>query len=193
MKYPITKKGIFWSIQGEGAMAGTPMAFVRLAGCSIGCDWCDTDYSMDRKLTEREIVAAVDRLPPIGESNWVWITGGEPTDYFLVPLVETLRQRHYRVAIATAGHSLRECSADWWSVSPHDTEWVHVAGAELKLIDGLGGMALDDYNVGDCEFDHCFVQPLWGDPESTKRCVAFVKKHPDWRISLQMHKYLDMP
>ncbi len=81
MSYPIAPNGIFWTLQGEGALQGEPMAFVRLAGCSVGCPQCDTDYRVDRRLTPEEILAEVRTVVPPGfKWPWVWLTGGEPTD-----------------------------------------------------------------------------------------------------------------
>jgi 7-carboxy-7-deazaguanine synthase len=82
--YPLAPDGVFWTLQGEGALQGEPMAFVRLAGCSVGCAQCDTDYRVSRRLTCEEIVEEVRAVvPPAFVWPWVWITGGEPTDHDL--------------------------------------------------------------------------------------------------------------
>ena len=74
MKYPIAPNGIFWSLQGEGHLRGFQMCFVRLAGCSVGCPQCDTDYSVFERLTVREILDRILDVVPAGfRDQWVWI------------------------------------------------------------------------------------------------------------------------
>src|SRR4051794_10222123 len=106
-QYPLAPNGIFWTLQGEGAMRGVPMVFIRLAGCSMGCAQCDTDYSVAGRLSVDEILArvlAVQKRPSRTEMPaWVWLTGGEPTDHDLEPLVDGLHTIHCSVALATAG------------------------------------------------------------------------------------------
>ena len=70
--------GVFNTVQGEGNLLGVPMTFVRLAGCSVGCPGCDTDYSVALRLSVAEVVERVQRL---ARRKWVWLTGGEPTDH----------------------------------------------------------------------------------------------------------------
>lgn len=104
MKYTIAPNGIFWTIQGEGHLRGFQMAFLRLAGCSVGCPGCDTNYSVAEKL---EVADLVDRvatvMPDADRDQWVWITGGEPADRDLRPLLAELKSRGYSTALATSG------------------------------------------------------------------------------------------
>jgi len=105
LRYPIVD--IFWTIQGEGALRGSPMAFLRLAGCSMACPTCDTDYRARITLAIPDIVGRVIHCVPDGvEWPWVWITGGEPTDHDLAPLVRALRDARCLVALATNGSRL---------------------------------------------------------------------------------------
>jgi 7-carboxy-7-deazaguanine synthase len=75
--YPLAKDGVFWTIQGEGALSGDPMVFVRFAGCSVGCSQCDTDYRVFRRVSVEELVAEIQAaIPEHAQRPWVWLTGG---------------------------------------------------------------------------------------------------------------------
>lgn len=194
MRYPIAPNGIFRSVQGEGQLLGTPMTFIRLAGCSIGCPACDTDYRVDRRMEVSDIVQQVVDLTP-GRWPWVWITGGEPTDHNLFPLVQELHAAGIWIALATAG--TRELPLNWsrlyhWvSVSPHNpNKWLQRQGSELKLVPGLNGFFLSDFaaEVEQSWFGHRFVQPCEGKPETVAECFQWLEQHPGWRMTTQAHK-----
>ncbi len=202
MKYPIAPNGIFTTIQGEGVMAGEPMIFIRLAGCSIGCPLCDTDYRVDRRLEVNEIMAAVAQERLKTYTPKIWITGGEPFDHDLLPLVDALRKACLPVHIATSGHHpicdsilyRYGCSI---SVSPHDpAKWVHFAGDELKIVPGLNGFGLMDF-AKVLERLHGFrskwVFPCDGKPETVKECQDFVLHNRGWRMGSQAHKQWGLP
>jgi organic radical activating enzyme len=183
----MAKNGVFRTVQGEGAMLGVPMTFIRLAGCSIGCPQCDTDYKRHHKSDETAIVKEVLELG----DKWAWITGGEPTDHDLMPLVDLLREKNIQVALATAGHRElpRLLRLNWLSVSPHDLgAWKHQDGSELKIVPGLNGMQLSENLNRLGRFGHRFVQPLAGDSASVQQCVQWVRDNPGWRMTAQAHK-----
>lgn len=197
--YPLAKQGVFRTVQGEGALLGVPMVFVRLAGCSVGCDHCDTDYRVDSRATAAAIAGRVAAL--LGpNTEWVWLTGGEPLDHDLGPLLEALGR--WRVAVATAGHKEmpRECRQriDFLSVSPHDpAAWVVGYGHQLNLVPGLGGLSLRDPSLLDKlkawegNFAHRYVTPLAdreGRPQDLDECLAFVRARKGWRLGCQVHK-----
>jgi organic radical activating enzyme len=153
MKYPLAPNGIFSTIQGEGIMLGVPMVFVRLAGCSVGCKECDTDYSVSERSKPDEIAERVAEVS--GKSDWVWITGGEPTDHDLVPLFAALRRGGFRIAVATAGTRLvpqGSCwdGVDFLSVSPHSvSSWMQKSGSQINIVPGLNGLKLKEIDP-DC-------------------------------------------
>lgn len=114
-RYPLSPNPIFWSIQGEGHLRGFQMAFIRLGGCSVGCPKCDTDYRVISRMDAAHIASAVDSVTPENSRDrWVWITGGEPTDHDLRPLIGELRARQFSIALATIEENPN------WSLSRQD-------------------------------------------------------------------------
>jgi len=173
------------------------MPFVRLAGCQVGCPLCDTDYGAVEHLTAGLIRERVQNLTPRNlRDRWVWITGGEPTDYNLKPLLDELHDAGYSIAVATSGHHRMIEPVEWLSVSPHDPEkWVQKFGSELKIVEGLiPGTKFEDFQAAapESDFMYRFAQPLWKngkeDPESLNRCLWWCETHPNWTISRQEHK-----
>ena len=192
--YPLAPSGIFWSHQGEGHLRGFGMVFLRLATCSVGCAGCDTDYSVAEKLDPVQIAIRVMReLPRTVVDRWVWVTGGEPADFDLRPLLSELRKYPISIAVATSGHKRVIPPVDWLSVTPHDlSKQRQRYGNEVKIVDQLDHN-LDDFNgepdVGG--FMYRYVQPLSvdgkEDPESLERCKRFLQRFPHWALSRQDH------
>lgn len=185
-------------------MAGVPMHFVRLAGCSVGCQQCDTDYTVAERLSVAEIVERLQRLRRL---PWVWLTGGEPTDHPLGELVSALRLEGYRVALATSGVRVetkdgwlvREGShwsgVDFLSVSPHfaDDRWAVRSGTQLNVVPGLNGVELAAFTgVDRHRWGSMWVTPVWenGRMGRVEECVDWVLKFPHWRVNCQIHKFL---
>lgn len=196
--YPLSPQGVFWTVQGEGALFGTPQVFVRLAGCDVNCADCDTDYTVAERVDVREVVRRV-----ANEScgaRWVWLTGGEPTVHDLTPLVKVLRTLGFRIALATAGErEVRLDDFDFVSVSPHrHARLKQLRGAQVNIVPGLNGLRLEDVGGIDLSgFDHKFVTPCWyaaGERmERVRECVEWVKSYPDWRLGAQCHKFWNLP
>lgn len=209
MKYSISPNGIFWTFQGEGHLRGFQMAFVRLAGCSVNCAGCDTDYTIAEKLDTAEIITRLARVIPDGDRDkWVWITGGEPADRELRPLLSALKSEGYSTSVATSGVKRLIPPVDWLSVSPHSADpalFQQRYGNELKLADGLNGISLDDWYAAwpddKTDFMYRYVQPLWigdaktghEDRDSLGRCIDFLRKHSRWALSRQDHKHWNVP
>ncbi len=201
--YPIAKNGVFWTIQGEGHLRGFQMCFVRLAGCSVGCKQCDTDYSVNERLSAAEIAKRChDVTPRNARDRWVWITGGEPTDHDLRELLGALRSMRFSTALATSGHRRMIPPVDWLSVSPHDPKkLLQTYGNEIKVVPGLGSIHdmkdfLDEHPDDQTDFMYRYVQPLWKngaeDSQSLKSCLAFLNENPNWSLSRQDHKHWDV-
>ena len=212
MIYPLAPNGIYWTIQGEGTHTGTPMAFVRLAGCSVGCAQCDTNYTASETLDAAAIWARVREVTPPrfrAAMPWVWITGGEPTDHDLAPLCDVLATG-YRIGICTSGHNqhwtprpagrwriapwVEHPGVRWISVSPHRVI-SGLRGDEVKLVPGLGDLHWSDLDdtgwIGG--FRYRWLQPLAGSPSELSRAVDFVHLHPGWRLSTQAHLHWGIP
>jgi organic radical activating enzyme len=189
------------------------MVFIRTAGCPVGCQSCDTDYSVHSRKTPKEIVREVLSVatPAV---EWVWLTGGEPTVHNLQPLVSELHSVGLKVALATAGIRpvLRgRCynvvagrpeytdGFDFVSVSPHriDSTLVQKRGEQVNLVFGL-----NDLTPEECEsvreeledgFLHRFVTPCDGKPETFQQCLEWVYRHRGWKIGAQAHKHWRLP
>ncbi len=180
-------------------MRGQQMCFVRLAGCSVGCEFCDTDYAKREMATEVEIAARADAATPrAARARWVWLTGGEPTDHDLAPLVRALREKQFSIALASSGHRQVVAEVDWLSISPHHpAQWVQTTGSEVKIVPGLNGFAIEDFRRAhpdeQTNFKYRYVQPLSlgkeEDPQSLRVCLEFVRQNPNWSLSRQDHHY----
>jgi 7-carboxy-7-deazaguanine synthase len=197
-RYKLSASPVFFSPQGEAHLRGFQMTFIRLAGCSVGCANCDTDYSKSETKTAEELADWADKVtPPEQRDRWGWITGGEPTDQDLKPLLKELKRRRFSTALATSGCRRFVPPVDWLSVSPHDLDTRQLYGNEVKLVDGLNGLDpwrwLEKFPDSQTDFMYRYVQPLSvdgvEDPESLKRCMEFLKSHPNWSLSRQDHHY----
>jgi organic radical activating enzyme len=178
------------------------MAFIRLGGCSVGCAECDTDYRVDSRASVGDIVSRVlEVTPESSRDKWVWITGGEPTDHDLRPLLGQLKAYGFSTALATSGVRRFIPPVDWLSISPHHFSTQQLYGNEVKLTEGLNGLSpwewLKVYPDDRTDFMYRYVQPLWKDgredPDSLARCFDFLKAHPNWALSRQDHKYWSVP
>jgi 7-carboxy-7-deazaguanine synthase len=195
--YPVMEH--FYTLQGEGAWAGSAAYFIRLGGCDVGCHWCDVkdSWPMDAhpRLSVAELVAAVLATP----CRRVVVTGGEPLMHDCTALTTALHAAGCTLALETSGAYPLSGSWDWVCFSPKKfkapLDAFYPLAHELKVI---------VYNRQDLEWaqthaarvaPHCrrYLQPEWSRPEAPGWIVDFVKAQPQWQISLQTHKYLDIP
>ncbi|AOJ70423.1 MULTISPECIES: 7-carboxy-7-deazaguanine synthase [Burkholderia] len=207
-----TVKEIFYTLQGEGANAGRPAVFCRFAGCNLWtgreedrdgavCRFCDTDFvgadgENGGKFKDAESLAAkIASLWPPGEAHrFVVCTGGEPMLQLDQPLVDALHAAGFTIAIETNGSLPVLESIDWVCVSPKaDAPLVVTKGNELKVVVPQDNQRLADY--AKLDFDHFLVQPMDGPSRelNTKLAIDWCKRHPQWRLSMQTHKYLNIP
>jgi 7-carboxy-7-deazaguanine synthase len=185
---------IFYSIQGEGMWTGTPAVFVRLAGCNLACDFCDTDYSIKRFATIDEIVAMVRAAG--GDCPMVVLTGGEPfAQSETLALIEALCRDGRRVHVESNGTIFADLPSEvWLCVSPKKRVDPRMAGRanEAKLI--------VDRRVPEEQLEHfagkplILLQPEGNKPQNVALALEYVKAHPRrFRLSLQTHKFIGAP
>lgn len=195
--YPIVEH--FYTIQGEGAHSGRASYFIRTAGCDVNCWWCDVKESWEEeghpKISVRDLVSAAKE----SGAPFVVITGGEPLLHDLLPLTLGLRSEGLKVHIETSGSSPLSGSLDWITLSPKrfkkPTEDVFAYVDELKVVVlTKKDLKWAEDNALKCpEGTRLLLQPEWDTPESIDLIVDYVKQNPEWGISLQTHKFLQVP
>jgi 7-carboxy-7-deazaguanine synthase len=189
----------FYTIQGEGFHTGKAAYFIRIGGCDVGCHWCDVKESWNADLhpptNTDSIVNNVIKF-----ANTVVVTGGEPLMWSLDYITQKLQLNGIKTHIETSGAYRLSGTWDWICLSPKKTklplEEIYLKTNELKVI---------IYNKHDFKFAEeqaekvsviceLFLQPEWSNKEKmTPLIVQYVMKNPKWKISLQTHKYLNIP
>ena len=193
--FPIVE--IFHSVQGEGYHAGIPSIFVRFGGCNLRCPWCDTDFDIWTDMSIAEIVNELSKY----DCDRIIFTGGEPALQDLVTLSGYLKPLGYYLSIETNGTiEIPSDTIDWICVSPKDQEYENIKirqriGDELKVV--FLGQDLDMYSDLKEGFNHLFLQPLYDEGQSTEwngmnfhGTFEKVRSNPEWRLSLQTHKWM---
>lgn len=189
----------FYTIQGEGFHTGTAAYFIRVGGCDVGCHWCDVKESWNADLhppTDIETIVAHAKA----NADTIVVTGGEPLTWDMAPLTSLLQEAGCRTHIETSGAYEVTGQWDWFCLSPKKTKLpvasAYDAANELKVI---------VYNRHDFTFAEeqaakvnpdavLFLQPEWSRREEvTPLIVDYVMRNPKWRVSLQTHKYLNIP
>jgi len=194
MKYRVNE--IFLSLQGEGYWTGTPMVFLRLSGCNLRCDFCDTDHSRFAEMSIAETVAAV-KFADTGSLR-VCITGGEPLLQLESRLINALHKEGFRIHVETNGTLPVPEGVDWVTCSPKVDHPRLEKADEIKLVfQGTPGEEekIERWKAGFAPEDHLFLQPCdTGDPEENARILKmlleYIERHPWWRLSLQNHKLI---
>lgn len=184
---------IFYSLQGEGFWTGTPMVFVRLSGCNLQCPFCDTDHQDGRPMTAEELVQAVRTEGPCKR---VCLTGGEPLLQADRELVDTLHLAGYKIHLETNGTRSVPEGVDWVTLSPKEDfmsggKVVVEKADELKLVLAPG---TDPAKWAGFPASWHFLQPCAAPDgsDNTAETVAYIQEHPQWRLSLQTHKLLNI-
>lgn len=184
---------IFYSLQGEGFWTGTPMVFVRLSGCNLACPFCDTDHRAGRPMTAEELVQAVRAEGPCKR---VCLTGGEPLLQADRELVDALHLAGYKIHLETNGTRPVPEGVDWVTLSPKEDfvtggKVVLERADELKLVLAPG---TDPAKWAGFPASWHFLQPCAAPDgsDNTAETVAYIQEHPQWRLSLQTHKLLNI-
>lgn len=189
----------FYTVQGEGFHTGTPSYFIRVGGCDVGCHWCDVKESWNPKLhpatDTHEIVNEA-----LKHSKTIVVTGGEPLTWDMVVLTNELKAGGAKIHIETSGAYPLTGVWDWICLSPKKTKLpvpeIYPKADELKVI----VFNLHDFLFAEEQARHVrpgcqlFLQPEWSRREKMMPAIVdYVMKNPKWRISLQTHKYLNIP
>ncbi|MFZ9147174.1 MAG: 7-carboxy-7-deazaguanine synthase QueE [Sediminibacterium sp.] len=196
--YPVME--MFYSLQGEGFHQGRAAFFIRLAGCDVGCVWCDVKESWDASqhpvLSIEEIVHAAKAHP----GRLAIVTGGEPLLYNLDALTTALKEAGFETNIETSGSSPMSGNWDWVCLSPKKfkapLEENISKASELKVV---------VFNKHDFDWAETYakqvspscklyLQPEWDkSSEMTPLVIDYIKTHPQWELSAQLHKYIQVP
>ena len=210
MSYAV--KEIYLTVQGEGAQAGQVAVFLRFAGCNLWsgreqdragavCSFCDTDFigtdgENGGRYSAGELADKCASLwPETPGLRWVICTGGEPLLQLDDPLIAALKRRGFRIAVETNGTIAAPEGLDWICVSPKaDARVVQTSGHELKLVYPQPKNAPEQF--AHLDFEHFFLQPQDGEgvqADNTAAAFRYCLAHPQWRLSVQAHKYIGVP
>lgn len=190
----------FYTIQGEGYHSGRAAYFIRTAGCDVGCVWCDVKESWDAVPSQIKPISEIIEEVSASKTDFVVITGGEPTMYDLGPLTKALKAIGMEIAIETSGAYPISGEFDWICLSPKKfkmpLEENYELADELKMIiynqhDFKWSAELAKKVNPSCKL---FLQPEWEKEEQMLPFIIdYVKQNIEWKISLQTHKYLNIP
>ncbi|MFM8596528.1 MAG: 7-carboxy-7-deazaguanine synthase QueE [Flavobacteriales bacterium] len=190
----------FYTLQGEGYHSGRAAYFIRLAGCDVGCVWCDVkeswDIHPDQYLSIEQIISNLAQT----ETDFVVITGGEPTMHDLTSLTSALQAAGYEIALETAGVHPLIGHIDWYCFSPkkfkQPIEEAYLRANELKVViahpSDFEWAEAHAKRVGpDCKL---YLQTEWEKQDRfLPAIIEYIKRNKKWKISLQSHKYMQIP
>jgi organic radical activating enzyme len=190
----------FYTLQGEGFHSGRAAYFIRLAGCDVGCVWCDVKESWDihenQHMSYAQILTEVQATP----TDFVVITGGEPTMHSLTELCQLLHAAGYEIAIETAGVHPLKGDIDWYCFSPkkfkNPIDEAYSLAQELKVViahpaDFEWAEQHAQRVNPDCKL---YLQTEWDKRERFMPLIVdYIKRNKKWKISLQSHKYMQIP
>ena len=190
----------FHTIQGEGSFSGQAAYFIRLGGCDVGCSWCDVKDSWDATLHPMRSVEDIVAQALKGQARIAVITGGEPLMHDLGPLTAELQKAGFRTHLETSGAHPLSGQWHWICLSPKKFKaplpGIHEQAHELKVIvvnrhdlEWAAGHATQV--LAECRL---FLQPEWDRRvEMMPLIVEQIRKDPRWQVSLQIHKYMNIP
>ena len=190
----------FYTIQGEGRYTGHPSYFLRLGGCDVGCVWCDVKESWDASKHPQVDIEMMVQVVEDSTAPIAVITGGEPLMHNLDALTYLLNEKGIRTHIETSGSHQLSGKWNWICLSPKKfkapLDEVVLAANELKVVvynqsDFSWAEQYAEKVSGDCLL---FLQPEWSRAkELTPSIISYIQRNPKWILSLQTHKYIDIP
>ena len=190
----------FYTLQGEGLHTGKAAYFIRLGGCDVGCVWCDVKESWDAEAHPKMTVDEIVNVAGANPGRIAVITGGEPAMHDLTALCNKLHEVGFATHIETSGAYKLSGDLDWVTLSPKKfkapVEAALVKANELKVVvyhsSDLKWAEEHAAKVGpDCLL---YLQPEWSKRESiTPLIIDYIQKNPKWQLSLQTHKYINIP
>ena len=190
----------FYTIQGEGFHSGKSAYFLRIGGCDVGCHWCDVKESWDAALHPPTHIEKMQEAIAPFSAETVVVTGGEPLMWNMQPLTDLLHQKGLQVHIETSGAYPLSGSFDWICLSPKKTmppkAEVLAKADELKvIIHNKHDFKWAEQHAAQVKESCClYLQPEWSKAsEMMEEIVEFVKENPKWSVSLQTHKYMNIP
>lgn len=186
---------VFYSLQGEGSFTGHAAVFVRFSGCNLKCPFCDTDFKSFEELTAVQLLR---RIEPWKRCKLVVLTGGEPTLQVDDALVDTLHSEGWQIAMETNGTNVVPKGVDWVTVSPKDAfvkngKVALNKASEVKVVFD-GTHEVSNYGI---ETEKYYLQPcdtgdVFRNRQILDACVRYIQQHPQWRLSLQTQKIINV-
>lgn len=194
--YPVVET--FHSIQGEGYWTGISAFFIRLAGCDVGCPWCDTKVSWPVRSHPQVPLNQLVQQVQTAQPQIIVITGGEPLMHDLLPLSQALQATGHPIHLETSGAYPLTGIFDWLTLSPKPMKPPqpdsYGQAQELKVvIQTAADFAWAEQQAAQTPPQSLrFLQPEWSQPESAALVWDYVRQNPQWRMSLQTHKFLQV-
>ncbi len=197
-RYPIVER--FYSVQGEGYWVGQPAYFIRLGGCPVGCSWCDTRHSWPREGWPLYDIPTLVAEARQRKARHIVLTGGEPTIHAIGPLIQALQDAGLFVQIETAGIGpLPEPKPNWITFSPK--RFMRPQSVYYEVCDELKVVihAPSDFRWAETQREiigrpiPAFLQPDTYQSAALQWTLVYLQNHPEWRLSLQIHRYLALP
>jgi organic radical activating enzyme len=196
----------FHSLQGEGIHSGRSALFIRLGGCSVGCSWCDTKHSWPKDVHPQVSLQALQQKAQgaVAEgAAFVVITGGEPLEHHLAPLCEALKPIGVPLHLETSGVGELTGAFAWITLSPkphrlpepqvlvacHELKVVVHEASDLAFAEAMATAAAQGRS-SDQPTPALLLQPGWQSATGQELAIDYVRSHPNWRLSLQSHKWL---
>lgn len=190
----------FYSIQGEGFNSGKAAYFIRIGGCDVCCMWCDVQESWNAKLHPLISTDEIIKKAVLSEAKSIVVTGGEPFTYKLDYLCEKLKENNFQTFVETSGSQPLSGKWDWICLSPKKNsspldEYYKYAN-ELKVVI----CETSDFEWAEKNAEkvnkNCilYLQPEWSKRKTvTPLIVDYILKNPKWKVSIQIHKYMNIP